>query len=78
MHPLISNPRGFAAYLFAWLLAGAVVAAGWAAQGQAETLGVFGFVLPLALVTGAAALVMYTGSKTSFAEWWRRACLQAW
>ena len=65
MHPLLSNPRGFAAYLFAWLLAGAVVAAGWAAQGQAETLGVFGFVLPLALVTGAAALVMYTVCRSS-------------
>jgi len=65
VHPLISNPRGFAAYLLAWLLAGAAIAAGWVAQGHGDALGVIGFVLPLALVTGAATLVMYTVCRSS-------------
>lgn len=59
MHPLLTNLRGLAAYLAAWLLAGCVMAVAWEPQAPAGWIWRLGFLLPLALLTGMAALAMY-------------------
>lgn len=59
MHPLLNKPRGLAAYLLAWMLAACALAAAWVQQAPTEWIWVLGFLLPLALLTGMAALSMY-------------------
>ena len=59
MHPLLKNPRGLAAYLLAWMLAGCALAVAWVQQAPTEWIWALGFLLPLALLTGMAALSMY-------------------
>ena len=59
MHPLFKHLRGLAAYLLAWLLAAGALGAAWWQQAPAHGARVFGFLLPLALLTGVAALSMY-------------------
>ncbi len=59
MHPLLQRPRALAAYLLAWLLAGAVMAVAWSAQRPAELLRALVFALPPALLLGVSALAMF-------------------
>jgi hypothetical protein len=59
VHPLLKNLRCLAAYLLAWMLAGCALAAAWVQQAPTEWLWVLGFLLPVALFTGMAALSMY-------------------
>ncbi len=60
MHPLLRNPRVLLAYLLAWALAGCALAVVWVQQAPMGWVGVLGFLLPIAIITGMAALSMYT------------------
>ncbi len=55
--------RGLTAYLLAWLLAGAALAVAWAQQAQTAWAWSLGFWLPIALLTGWAALSTYAVCK---------------
>ncbi|MBI3367189.1 MAG: histidine kinase [Burkholderiales bacterium] len=59
MHPLLTNLRGLAAYLLAWLLAGLALSAALAQAAAAPWAWAGAFALPMALLTGTAALAMY-------------------
>jgi two-component system sensor histidine kinase AlgZ len=59
VHPLLKNPRGLAAYLLAWTLAGAALAALWLQQTPAEWIWMLAFAWPVAWLTGAAALTLH-------------------
>ena len=59
MHPLLKNPRGLAAYLLAWTLAGAALAALWLPPTAAEWVWTLAFVWPVAWLSGAAALSLH-------------------
>ena len=63
MHPLLNNLRGLTAYLLAWVLAGAALAVGWAQQAPTEWVWLLGFLLPIALFTGLAALSTHAVCK---------------
>lgn len=80
MHPLLKTPRALAAYLAAWLFAGLVFAAAWVQQASAQWLWGLAFWLPMALVTGAAALSVYYVCRSAplrpatwLGSWLRRA-----
>ena len=60
MHPLLTNLRGLAAYLAAWMLAACVLAVAWGQHAPTGWVWRLGFLLPLALLTGMVALTMYT------------------
>lgn len=59
MHPLLTHLRGLAAYLLAWLVAGAALAAAIAWAAPTAWGWALAFALPLALLTALAALAMY-------------------
>ena len=59
MHPLLKNPRGLAAYLLAWALAGSALAALWLQPGPGEWVWLLAFAWPVAWLTGAAALSLH-------------------
>lgn len=63
MHPLLNNLRGFSAYLLAWGLAGAALAGARAQQTPTEWIWLLGFLMPIALFTGLAALSTHAISK---------------
>ena len=80
MHPLFKSPRTLAAYLAAWLFAGLVFAAAWLRQTGAQWAWSLAFWLPMALVTGVAALAVYYVCRSAplrpatwLGSWWRRA-----
>ncbi len=59
MHPLLTHLRGLAAYLSAWMLAGCVLAVASGPHAPGGWAWRLGFMLPLAVLTGMAALAMY-------------------
>ena len=59
MHPLLTHLRGLAAYLSAWVLAGGLLALAWQPEAPAGWIWRLGFLLPLAVFTGMAALALY-------------------
>ena len=63
MHPLLNNLRGLLAYMLAWAMAGLALASAWlpaaSVEGAGRSWALVGFVLPVALLTGAAALALY-------------------
>jgi len=58
VHPLLTNPRGLAAWLLGWGFAGLLLASAWQAPLSAEWGWALAFTLPVALVAGLAALAM--------------------
>ncbi|HET7868330.1 MAG TPA: histidine kinase [Burkholderiaceae bacterium] len=59
MHPLLTHLRGLVAYLSAWVLAGGLLALAWQPEAPAAWTWRLGFLLPLAVFTGMAALALY-------------------
>ncbi len=59
MHPLLRNPRALTTYLLAWLLAGGVIAAAWSSAQPSRLVWALAFALPVALLTGACALLPF-------------------
>jgi hypothetical protein len=59
VHPLLNNPRGLAAYLLAWTLAGAALAALCVQRNAAGWTWALAFSVPVAWLTGAAALSLH-------------------
>ena len=65
MHPLLKKPRALATYLLVWLLTGGALAAAWAQLAPTDGIWGLGFWLPLALLTGLAALSLYTVCRST-------------
>jgi len=59
VHPLLTHLRGLAAYLLTWVLAGLGLAAALALAAAGPWLWALVFSLPVALLTGIAALALY-------------------
>ena len=65
MHPLLKKPRALATYLLVWLLTAGALASAWAQLAPTDGFWALGFWLPLALLTGLAALSMYTVCRST-------------